>query len=105
MVSPICGKLVGAMASSTMDESLILDGIIAGVGAVLGFFTTTGCPVFMFRFFKRLWLYGTDCLCHGSFVSEIGLSGKSFIPILVATGCGVPGVMASRMIETNAIGE
>ena len=50
-------------------QSLILDGIIAGVGAVLDF-TTTGRPVLCLGF-RRLWLYGPDCLCHGSLVSEI----------------------------------
>ncbi len=82
-------------------QSLILDGILAGVGAVLGFL-----PQIMVLFFCLALLEDCGYMARIAFVMDrlfrkFGLSGKSFIPMLIATGCGVPGVMASRTIENE----
>lgn len=82
-------------------KGLILDGIIAGVGAVLGF-----VPQMLVLFFLLAFLEGCGYMARIAFVLDrifrkFGLSGKSFIPILVGVGCGVPGVMASRTIENE----
>lgn len=82
-------------------QSLILDGIIAGVGAVLGF-----VPQILVLFFCLALLEDCGYMARIAFVMDrlfrkFGLSGKSFIPMLIATGCGVPGVMASRTIENE----
>ncbi|GGD01089.1 ferrous iron transport protein B [Enterococcus wangshanyuanii] len=82
-------------------QSLILDGIIAGVGAVLGFL-----PQLIVLFLCLGFLEDCGYMARIAFVMDrlfrkFGLSGKSFIPMLIATGCGVPGVMASRTIENE----
>ena len=80
---------------------LIMDGIVAGVGAVLGF-----VPQMLVLFFLLSILEDIGYMARVAFIMDrifrkFGLSGKSFIPILVGTGCGVPGVMASRTIEND----
>lgn len=82
-------------------QSLILDGIIAGVGAVLGF-----VPQLIVLFLCLAILEDCGYMSRIAFVMDrlfrrFGMSGKSFIPMLIATGCGVPGVMASRTIENE----
>ena len=82
-------------------SSLIVDGIIAGVGSVLGF-----VPQLMVLFFLLAILEDVGYMARIAFIMDrifrkFGLSGKSFIPMLVGTGCGVPGVMASRTIENE----
>ena len=82
-------------------KSLILDGIIAGVGAVLGF-----VPQMLILFFMLAFLESCGYMARIAFVMDrifrkFGLSGKSFIPMLIGTGCGVPGIMASRTIENE----
>lgn len=82
-------------------SSLILDGIIAGVGAVLGF-----VPQMLVLFFFLAILEDIGYMARIAFILDrvfrkFNLSGKSFIPMLIATGCGVPGVMASRTIENE----
>lgn len=82
-------------------QSLILDGIVGGVGAVLGFI-----PQIFVLFLFLAFLEGCGYMSRIAFVLDklfrkFGLSGKSFIPILVGTGCGVPGIMASRTIESD----
>ncbi len=84
-----------------MLASLIQDGIIAGVGAVLGF-----VPQILVLFFLLSVLEDCGYMSRVAFIMDrlfrrFGLSGKSFIPLLVATGCGVPGIMASRTIEQD----
>ena len=83
-------------------QGLIVDGIIAGVGAVLGFL-----PQLLVLFFLLAFLEACGYMSRIAFILDkafrkFGLSGKSFIPILVGTGCGVPGVMASRTIENES---
>ena len=82
-------------------NSLILDGIVGGVGAVLGF-----VPQILVLFLFLAFLEGGGYMARIAFIMDrifrkFGLSGKSFIPILVGTGCGVPGVMATRTIEND----
>jgi ferrous iron transport protein B len=82
--------------------ALVQDGIIAGVGAVLGF-----VPQIMVLFFLLAILEGSGYMARVTFILDrifrrFGLSGKTFIPMLVGTGCGVPGVMASRTIESES---
>lgn len=82
-------------------KSLILDGIIGGVGAVLGF-----VPQMLVLFLLLGFLEGCGYMARIAFIMDrifrkFGLSGKSFIPMLIGTGCGVPGIMASRTIEND----
>ncbi|MBP5160234.1 MAG: ferrous iron transporter B [Lachnospiraceae bacterium] len=82
-------------------KSLILDGIIGGVGAVLGF-----VPQILVLFIFLAFLEACGYMARIAFVMDrifrkFGLSGKSFIPMLIGTGCGVPGIMASRTIENE----
>lgn len=82
-------------------KSLILDGIIGGVGAVLGF-----VPQLMILFLFLSLLEDCGYMARVAFIMDrifrnFGLSGKSFIPLLISTGCGVPGIMASRTIESE----
>ena len=89
------------VAEGTVLYGLIQDGIVAGVGAVLGF-----VPQMLVLFLLLAILEDIGYMARVAFVMDrifrqFGLSGKSFIPCLVATGCGVPGVMASRTIENE----
>ncbi|MBO6107974.1 MAG: ferrous iron transporter B [Eubacterium sp.] len=82
-------------------HGLIMDGIVAGVGAVLGF-----VPQILLLFIFLAFLEGCGYMARIAFILDrifrrFGLSGKSFIPILVGTGCGIPGIMASRTIENE----
>ena len=82
-------------------KGLILDGIVAGVGAVLGF-----VPQMLVLFLMLAFLEACGYMARIAFVLDrifrkFGLSGKSFIPMLIGTGCGIPGVMASRTIENE----
>ncbi len=82
-------------------QGLILDGIVAGVGAVLGF-----VPQMLILFIFLAFLEGCGYMARIAFIMDrifrkFGLSGKSFIPMLIGSGCGVPGVMASRTIENE----
>ena len=93
----------GLDASGCADwlKGLILDGIVAGVGAVLGF-----VPQMLVLFLLLAFLEACGYMARIAFVLDrvfrkFGLSGKSFIPILIGTGCGVPGIMASRTIENE----
>ena len=84
-----------------MLQSLILDGIVAGVGAVLGF-----VPQMLVLFIFLAFLEACGYMARVAFIMDrifrkFGLSGKSFIPMLIGTGCGVPGIMASRTIEND----
>ena len=94
-------NLLDAASAADWLKGLILDGIIAGVGAVLGF-----VPQMLVLFFLLAFLEACGYMSRIAFVLDrifrkFGLSGKSFIPMLVGTGCGVPGIMASRTIENE----
>ena len=95
------GELLTKINCADWLQSLILDGIVGGVGAVLGF-----VPQIFVLFLFLAFLEGCGYMSRIAFVLDklfrkFGLSGKSFIPILVGTGCGVPGIMASRTIESD----
>lgn len=95
------GDLLEKVNCADWLSGLILDGIIAGVGAVLGF-----VPQMLVLFLLLAFLESCGYMARVAFVMDrifrrFGLSGKSFIPMLVGTGCGVPGVMASRTIENE----
>ena len=90
-----------AIGAADWLSSLVLDGIVAGVGAVLGF-----VPQMLVLFIFLAFLEGCGYMARIAFIMDrifrrFGLSGKSFIPMLIGTGCGVPGVMASRTIENE----
>lgn len=97
----LIGNLLAALGTSAWLESLILDGIVAGVGAVLGF-----VPQMLVLFIFLAFLEGCGYMARIAFIMDrifrkFGLSGKSFIPMLIGSGCGVPGIMASRTIEND----
>lgn len=94
-------NLLNAIGCADWLQGLILDGIVAGVGAVLGF-----VPQMLVLFIFLAFLEGCGYMARVAFIMDrifrkFGLSGKSFIPMLIGTGCGVPGVMASRTIENG----
>lgn len=94
-------NLLNAIGCTDWLQGLILDGIVAGVGAVLGF-----VPQMLVLFIFLAFLEGCGYMARVAFIMDrifrkFGLSGKSFIPMLIGTGCGVPGVMASRTIENG----
>ena len=97
----LVGNGLDAVDCADWLKSLILDGIVAGVGAVLGF-----VPQMLVLFIFLAFLESCGYMARIAFVMDrifrkFGLSGKSFIPMLIGTGCGVPGVMASRTIENE----
>ncbi|MBQ2049985.1 MAG: ferrous iron transporter B [Spirochaetales bacterium] len=97
----LVGNLLEKMNTAPWLEGLILDGIVAGVGAVLGF-----VPQMLVLFLMLALLESCGYMARIAFVLDrifrkFGLSGKSFIPILIGTGCGIPGIMASRTIENE----
>ncbi len=97
----IAETLLDKMNTADWLKGLIIDGIIAGVGAVLGF-----VPQMLVLFLLLAFLEACGYMARIAFVLDrifrrFGLSGKSFIPMLIGTGCGVPGIMASRTIENE----
>ena len=95
------GSLLEGMGVAGWLTSLIVDGIVGGVGAVLGF-----VPQMLVLFFFLAFLEGCGYMARIAFIMDrifrrFGLSGKSFIPMMIGTGCGIPGVMASRTIENE----
>ncbi|MCD7903989.1 MAG: ferrous iron transport protein B [Clostridiales bacterium] len=100
-IGTIAGNILEGISCPEWLSSLILDGIIAGVGAVLGF-----VPQMLILFIFLAFLESCGYMARVAFIMDrifrkFGLSGKSFIPMLIGTGCGVPGVMASRTIESD----
>ena len=95
------GDALASIDAADWLTALILDGIVAGVGAVLGFI-----PQMLVLFLLLAFLESCGYMSRIAFILDrvfrrFGLSGKSFVPILIGTGCGVPGVMASRTIENQ----
>ena len=100
-VPVLIGDALDAAGTPDWLNGLILDGIVAGVGAVLGF-----VPQMLVLFLMLAFLEACGYMARIAFVLDrvfrkFGLSGKSFIPMLIGVGCGVPGVMASRTIENE----
>ena len=101
IVPEAVGGFLESIGTADWLQGLILDGIVAGVGAVLGFL-----PQMIVLFICLAFLEGCGYMARIAFIMDrifrrFGLSGKSFIPMMVGTGCGVPGVMASRTIENE----
>lgn len=101
IIPPAVERVLMAMGCAEWLQGLILDGIVGGVGAVLGF-----VPQMLVLFFFLSMLEQCGYMARVAFILDrlfrrFGLSGKSFIPMLIGTGCGVPGVMASRTIESE----
>ncbi len=97
----VIGNGLEKVGASEWLSGLILDGIVAGVGAVLGF-----VPQMLVLFLLLAFLEACGYIARIAFVLDrifrkFGLSGKSFIPMLIGTGCGIPGIMASRTIENE----
>jgi len=100
-VPVIIGNFLESINCADWLSGLILDGIVAGVGAVLGF-----VPQMLVLFFLLAFVEASGYMARVAFVLDrvfrrFGMSGKSFIPILIGTGCGIPGIMASRTIENE----
>ena len=100
-VPVLIGNALEAAGAADWLNGLILDGIVAGVGAVLGF-----VPQMLVLFLMLAFLEACGYMARIAFVLDrifrkFGLSGKSFIPLLIGTGCGIPGIMASRTIENE----
>ena len=101
IIPPAIESALEAVHCAAWLQGLILDGLVAGVGAVLGF-----VPQMLVLFLFLAFLESCGYMARVAFIMDrifrkFGLSGKSFIPMLIGSGCGVPGVMASRTIEND----
>ena len=101
IIPPAIEKFLVGIGCAGWLQGLILDGIVAGVGAVLGF-----VPQMLVLFLFLAFLEACGYMARVAFIMDrifhkFGLSGKSFIPMLLGSGCGVPGIMASRTIEND----
>ena len=101
-IPSLCESGLKAIDAPEWLHDLCIDGIVAGVGAVLGF-----VPQIMVLFFLLAILEGCGYMARVTFILDrifrrFGLSGKTFIPMIIGTGCGVPGIMASRTIESES---
>ncbi len=96
------GTLVSSFVPEGLIQSFLVDGVIGGVGGVLGFF-----PLVLFMFFAIAFFEDSGYMARAAFVmdkfmSKFGLHGKSFLPMMIATnGCAVPGIMATRTLESK----
>ena len=101
IIPPAIEKFLVGIGCAGWLQGLILDGIVAGVGAVIGF-----VPQMLVLFLFLAFLEACGYMARVAFIMDrifrkFGLSGKSFIPMLIGSGCGVPGIMASRTIEND----
>ena len=101
IIPPAIEKFLVGIGCAGWLQGLILDGIVAGVGAVLGF-----VPQMLVLFLFLAFLEACGYMARVAFIMDrifrkFGLSGKSFIPMMIGSGCGVPGIMASRTIEND----
>lgn len=101
MVPSFFDQLLNSLHVSGVLYSLIQDGIVAGVGAVLGFVPQSLVLYVLLSIMEDIGYMSRVAFIMDRIFRRFGLSGKSFIPMLVATGCGVPGIMASRTIEQD----
>lgn len=100
-IPAVMESLLSSISVASWLSDMILNGIVAGVGAVLGF-----VPQMLILFFFLAFLESCGYMARVAFIMDrifrkFGLSGKSFIPMLIGSGCGVPGIMASRTIEND----
>lgn len=94
-------KGLNAIGCADWLQGLVLDGIVAGVGAVLGFVPQMLVLFIFLAFLEACGYMSRVAFIMDRFFRKFGLSGKSFIPMLIGSGCGVPGIMASRTIEND----
>lgn len=100
-IPAVAGEWLDSLGASDLVKSLVLDGVVGGVGAILGFL-----PQMIVLFLLLCFLEDCGYMSRVAFVMDrafrrFGLSGKSFIPLLVSSGCGVPGVLATKTIEND----
>ncbi len=100
-IIPFVTEFLNNIGCAPWLNSLISDGIVGGVGAVLGFVPQMFILFFLLSILENIGYMSRIAFIMDRVFRKIGLSGKSFIPMLVASGCGVPGIMASRTIEQD----
>ncbi len=100
-VPDFLGGILSSLHVSGWLQSLVLDGIVAGVGSVLGFVPQILVLSFLLSILEDVGYMSRVAFIMDRILRKFGLSGKSIIPMLVATGCGVPGILASRTIEQD----
>ena len=100
-VPQLVESLLNALNCADWLQSLILDGIVSGVGAVLGFVPQMIVLFIFLAFLEACGYMSRVAFMMDKLFRKFGLSGKSFIPMLIGSGCGVPGIMASRTIENQ----
>lgn len=101
IITPSAAKFLESVNCASWLIGLIVDGIIGGVGAVLGFVPQMLILFLLLSILESCGYMARVAVIMDKFFSKFGLSGKSFIPIVIGTGCGVPGIMASRTIEND----
>ena len=101
IIPPAIEGALNAIGCADWLQGLILDGIVAGVGAVLGFVPQMLILFIFLAFLERCGYMARVAFIMDRIFRKFGLSGKSFIPMLIGSGCGVPGIMASRTIEND----
>ena len=100
-ILPFVTSFLQGVGCAPWLTSLVADGIVGGVGAVLGFVPQMFILFFMLSILENIGYMSRVAFIMDRIFRKLGLSGKSFIPMLVASGCGVPGIMASRTIEQD----
>ncbi len=100
-VNNFIGGILESLNVADWLYSLIIDGIVAGVGAILGFVPQMFILFFFLSLLEDFGYMSRIAFIMDKIFRKVGLSGKSFIPMLISTGCGVPGIMASRTIENE----
>jgi ferrous iron transport protein B len=102
IIPPAAENLMNSIGAADWVQSLVLDGIIGGVGAVLGFLPQMAVLFLLLSLLEDCGYMSRIAFILDRIFRKLGLSGKSFIPFLVSTGCGVPGIMAAKPIENEA---
>lgn len=102
IIPPAVEGFLASVGTADWLSSLLLDGIVAGVGAVLGFLPQMFVLFICLSILEECGYMSRVAFIMDRVFRKFGLSGKSFIPILISTGCGVPGIMASRTIENES---
>ncbi len=100
-LADLATRFLESIGTSEWLKSLIVDGIVAGVGAVLGFLPLIATLEFLLAILEDIGYMSRIAFILDRMFRKFGLSGKSFIPILIGTGCSVPGIMATRTIENE----
>ena len=101
IIPPAIESFLVSLGTADWLQGLVLDGIVAGVGAVLGFLPQMAVLFLLLAILEDCGYMARIAFILDRIFRKFGLSGKSFIPMLIGTGCGVPGVMASRTIENE----